>query len=434
MSAQPMSDNLALQPEYREPLWTRSFIVLTLSYFLMFLCLQMLLSPFPSYVKDRFSPGDVGVSLVTSLFALTAIVTRFATAALMRRLNRTVLLYASIGILIAATAAYPFAGTFPALLSLRVLFGIGFGMGSTIMPTIVSRIIPLRRMGEGIGYFGLSTSLAMSVGPMIGLSLLNGYGFPTLTVWGAAAAAAILPLLAFTGALPAQGAGRRSAGGGAAGKSRSALEQPEAQLQGSLAGKLWLPVALNTLLSSCYGGILSFLALYGREIGLANIGLFFLFNAITVLAVRPVSGRLYDSRGHGIVLVPAAALLVVSLGLLSYAHSMPMLLASALLFGLGYGAIQPTVQAWMLGGAPRSSHGMINSLFYNSIDLGVAVGSMLLGAVASASSYAVMYRYTAGIMCLFLVLYLLAGVVGSRLRKRWKKGELPAEQLLQDVR
>ncbi|MNC72092.1 hypothetical protein D3C75_1230990 [compost metagenome] len=77
----------------------------------------------------------------------------------------------------------------------------------------------------------------------------------------------------------------------------------------------------------------------------------------------------------------------------------------------------------MLGGAPRSSHGLINSLFYNSIDLGVAVGSMALGAVAAASSYAVMYRFSAGIMVVFLGLYLLVAVVGKRLRKRWKAAE-----------
>lgn len=425
MSRKPLSG-----PDAGEPLWTRSFIVLTVSYFLMFLCLQMLLSPFPSYVKDRFAPGDVALSLVTSLFALTAIATRFATAALMRRANKTTLLYVSVGISVLATLAYPLADSLTALLALRVLFGIGFGMGSTVMPTLVSRIIPIRRMGEGIGYFGLSTSLAMSFGPMIGLSLLDSFGFPTLTVWGAAAAAAIVPLLALTGAAASSRQPQRRERRGppeAAGASAQAsgLQEPqEAAPSAGLAGRLWLPVTLNTLMSSCYGGILSFLALYGREIGLANIGLFFLFNALTVLAVRPVSGRLYDTRGRGIVLVPAAAVLVASLGLLSYAHSMVMLLGSALLFGLGYGAIQPTVQAWMLGGAPRSSHGMINSLFYNSIDLGVAAGSMALGAVAASTSYAVMYRFSAGIMVLFLGLYLLVAVAGSKLRKRLGDTEL----------
>jgi MFS family permease len=426
MSRKPLS-----QPGGAEPLWTRSFIVLTISYFLMFMCLQMLLSPFPSYVKDRFASGDVALSLVTSLFALTAIVARFATAALMKRISKTGLLYTSLGISVAATLAYPLADSLGSLLALRMLFGIGFGMGSTVMPTLVSRIIPVRRMGEGIGYFGLSTSLAMSFGPMIGLALLDGFGFGVLTVWGAVAAAAVIPLLALTRAAavsPRTEGGKRGAAGvpHAATQASGVVRQREELPSTGLAGRLWLPLTLNTLLSACYGGILSFLALYGRDIGLANIGLFFLFNALTVLAVRPVSGWLYDTRGHAVVLVPAAMVLVASLGLLSYTHSMVMLMASALLFGLGYGAVQPTVQAWMLGGAPRSSHGLINSLFYNSIDLGVAVGSMALGAVAAVTGYAVMYRFSAGIMLVFLLLYLVVAVVGVRLRKRLGQPELTA--------
>ena len=426
MSRKPLS-----QPGGAEPLWTRSFIVLTISYFLMFMCLQMLLSPFPSYVKDRFAPGDVALSLVTSLFALTAIVARFATAALMKRISKTGLLYTSLGISVAATLAYPLADSLGSLLALRMLFGIGFGMGSTVMPTLVSRIIPVRRMGEGIGYFGLSTSLAMSFGPMIGLALLDGFGFGVLTVWGAVAAAAVIPLLALTRAAavsPQAEVGKRGAAvvPHAATQASGVVRQREELPSTGLAGRLWLPLTLNTLLSACYGGILSFLALYGRDIGLANIGLFFLFNALTVLAVRPVSGWLYDTRGHAVVLVPAAMVLVASLGLLSYTHSMVMLMASALLFGLGYGAVQPTVQAWMLGGAPRSSHGLINSLFYNSIDLGVAVGSMALGAVAAVTGYAVMYRFSAGIMLVFLLLYLAVAVIGGRLRKGIGQPELTA--------
>jgi MFS family permease len=426
MSSKPLS-----QPGSAEPLWNRSFLVLTISYFLMFMCLQMLLSPFPSYVKDRFAPGDVALSLVTSLFALTAIVARFATAALMKRISKTGLLYTSLGISVVATLAYPLADSLGSLLALRMLFGIGFGMGSTVMPTLVSRIIPIRRMGEGIGYFGLSTSLAMSFGPMIGLALLDGFGFGVLTVWGAVAAAAVIPLLALTraAAVSSQADGGKKApvnASRAATQASGVIRQREEAPSTGLAGRLWLPLTLNTLLSSCYGGILSFLALYGRDIGLANIGLFFLFNALTVLAVRPVSGWLYDTRGHAVVLVPAAIVLVASLGLLSYTHSMVMLMASALLFGLGYGAVQPTVQAWMLGGAPRSSHGLINSLFYNSIDLGVAVGSMALGAVAAVTGYAVMYRFSAGIMLVFLLLYLVVAVAGNRLRKGLGQPELTA--------
>ncbi|MDF2960755.1 MAG: transporter [Paenibacillus sp.] len=392
-----------VQDLHQEKPWGKSFIALTIGYLLLFMCLQMLLSPFPTYAKDQFHAGDFTISLVTSVFALAAIATRFVTAALMRTLHRNVLLFVGVLIAAAATALYSFAGSMNQLLLLRILFGIGFGMSSTILPTLVSEIIPRSRLGEGIGYFGLSTSLAMSIGPLIGLSVLDSYGFLPLTVLGTAAAVLIIPLLLLTKSIPAEG-------------SKPVKTSPAADhgKRVPFNRRILLPAVLNMLLAVTYGGLLGFLALYGKEIQLEHIGLFFLFNAFTVLVIRPISGRVFDSKGHGAVLIPAAFTIIASLLLLSFTHSLPLLLASALLYGLGFGSIQPTTQAWMLSEVNPEQHGTANSLYYNSTDFGVAVGSMLLGVIASMTSYSIMYQYAAGAMALFLILYLLSFTLQSK--------------------
>ncbi|MFC5648347.1 MFS transporter [Paenibacillus solisilvae] len=391
--------------EKPEKLWTNSFISLTLSYFLLFLSLQMLLSPFPSYVKDQFDPGAFTLSLLTSLFALSAIVARFATAALMRRFQRRTLLFTGLGIAAITTACYPFANSVGILLLLKACFGIGFGMSSTVLPTLVSQIIPKRRLGEGIGYFGLSTSLAMSIGPAIGLSVLGSYGFPLLTLLGTAAAAIIIPLLLISRSMPQQPV-----------KVAEKMHASSTAAQSRPFNKRVLfPALLNALFSVTYGGLLSFIALFGGEVHLKNIGIFFLFNAVTVLIIRPISGRLFDSKGHIVLLIPGALFIIGSLLVLSYTASMSMLIGSALLYGLGLGVIQPTTQAWMLRESAPEHHGFTNSLFYNSTDFGVAVGAMLLGTIASATSYAVMYRWTAGFMVLFVIVYI--GLLAIKPRK-----------------
>ncbi|WP_433946948.1 MFS transporter [Paenibacillus sp. SN-8-1] len=378
----------------REKLWTKSFIMLTLSYLLLFLCLQMLLAPFPTYAKERFHPNDFTVSLVTSLFALSAIVTRFIMIPVMRKVHRNVILITGVIIAGVATALYSFANTMFLLLLLRIAFGVGFGMASTVMPTLVSQIIPKNRIGEGIGYFGLSTSLAMSIGPMIGLSVLAGFGFTRLTLLGTVAVGLIIPLLLFTRSIPTQPAATSAASDAHAPK----LPFPK---------RILLPAGLNMLISVTYGGLLGFLALFGAEIHLAQIGLFFLFNAFTVLVIRPISGRLFDSKGPAAVLIPASLVVFASLMLLSFTHSLSLLIVSALLYGLGFGAIQPTTQAWMLRETSPQQHGMVNSLYYNSIDFGVAIGSMLLGVLASATSYSQMYRYSSFVMIIFLLVFVV---------------------------
>ncbi|MET3290778.1 UNVERIFIED_CONTAM: MFS family permease [Brevibacillus sp. OAP136] len=403
MPTQPehANDVDALQRPQR--LWTKSFITMTLCNFLLFLCLQMLLSPFPTYVKDRFHPDDFIVSLVTSMFALAAIVTRFITAALMRKVHRNVLLFCGLLFAAIATAFYSYPTTIGGVLALRICFGIGFGMSSTLMPTIVSQIIPARRIGEGIGYFGLSMSLAMSFGPMIGLSMLANYGFAPLSYLGAVAAALIVPLLISTRSLPPE-------------QKKPAASKPGEKKPG-FNTKLLFPALLNFLISVTYGGLLSFLALFGKEVHLANIGLFFLFNVITILIVRPISGRIFDKRGHGAVLIPSAVFVVASLLVLSFTTTLPMLILSALLYGLGFGAIQPTLQAWMLRVSAPEQHGVANSMYFNSLDFGVAIGAMALGIIASHSSYAMTYRTASGVMVLFLVIYTIAQVVGRGRRR-----------------
>ncbi|TDF98930.1 MFS transporter [Paenibacillus piri] len=390
-------------------LWTKSFVSLTIGSFLLFLNLQMLLSSFPAYVKDKFASGDFTVSLVTSVFALSAIATRFLTAALVRRVRRSVLLFVGLGLAAAVTALYIAASSVGSLLVMRVAYGIGFGMASTIIPTLVSQIIPIRRMGEGIGYFGLSTSLAMSVGPMIGLNVMKQYGFGALAVTGAVTATMIFPILLVSRSIPPEPKRQPAA-------AETGTTQPARK---AFPVQLLFPALLNVLLSVTYSGLLSFIALFGQSVRLEQVGLFFLFNAITIIIVRPISGKVFDKRGHAAVLFPAAASVVASMVVLSMATSMPLLIVSALLYGLGFGAIQPTLQAWMLRSTPREQHGMANSMFYNSTDLGVALGALILGAISSVTGYAVMYRYSAGFMLLFLIVYSLVRMINARQSKKY---------------
>lgn len=385
-----------LEQQEQTKLWTKSFIALTISALFVFMNLQMLLSSFPSYVKDEFQVGDIMVSLVTSVFALTAIAARFLTAYLMRKVSRNLLLYIGLAIATAITGLYVVANSIGSLLLMRVGYGIGFGIASTIIPTLVSQIIPGKRMGEGIGYFGLSTSLAMSIGPMIGLNVMKQSGFDTLAMVGMVTLFLAFPVLLLSRSLPADSKQRSVKGAAESSKLDKA----------PFNTKLVLPAILNTLLAITYGGLLSFIALFGESVHLEQVGLFFLFNAVTIIIIRPISGRLFDKKGPAAVLIPAAICVVASLSVLSYTTTMPMLTVSALLYGLGFGAIQPTLQAWMLRTSTPAQYGMANSMFYNSTDLGVASGAFILGAISSATNYGIMYRYSAGFMVLFLLVYI----------------------------
>jgi predicted MFS family arabinose efflux permease len=68
----------------------------------------------------------------------------------------------------------------------------------------------------------------------------------------------------------------------------------------------------------------------------------------------------------------------------------------------------------MLRTSTPAQYGMANSMFYNSTDLGVASGAIILGAISAASNYGMMYRYSAGFMVLFLMIYIGIQITKSR--------------------
>ncbi|RAL21394.1 MFS transporter [Thermoflavimicrobium daqui] len=366
----------------------------------------MLTPTFPAYVKEKWNSSDFTISLVISLFALSAIIARIFAGEALKRGSRNLILYAGLCIVALSTAGYYGSGTIAALLLMRMIFGIGFGMTSTAFPTMVSDVIPLKRMGEGMGYYGLSTSLSMSIAPVIGLWLLNDYGFGALVIASASLIILIFPLSYLI----------RSA------KSPAQLDQKKIPSKAStkiqiIDKKIFLPCCLNLLLSITYGGLISFLALFGKETHIANVGWFFLCNAIAIVLVRPISGKIFDKKGHIAILPLGAVLVIVGLVILSYTQSMNLLILSSVFYGLGYGMIQPSIQAWTIKLVSPEQRGMANAAFLNSIDLGVAIGSMFLGMIATAANYAVMYRLSAICMVLFLFIYMFTFLRNAKHQK-----------------
>lgn len=406
-----MSEPTSIQESARQKpaLWTKQFVTLTLASFLLFLNLQMLLSTFSMHIKSNLHGGDMQVSLATSVFAVTAIVARLLTSSWIKRWSKDAVLTAGLIIAAASTALAALPESVAPLLVMRAIYGLGFGIGSTVIPTLVSQIIPPQRMGEGIGYFGLSTSLAMSIGPATGMSIMKEYGFTTLAIIGVGAVLCMFPMLLLSGAYKLGGKRKEAAASQQAQRMEQADMAKQAIAGAARSRSIWrftilFPALLNMLISITYSGILSFIAVYGEELQLAQVGLFFMFNALTILLVRPIAGKIFDRKGPLVVLLPAAAFVIVSMIVLSYTTNMLTLIVSALLYGAGFGSIQPTLQAWMLRSASKEQYGVVNGIFYNTTDLGVSIGAIVLGVIVTFSSYSIMYRLSS----LFMVIFLLA--------------------------
>jgi len=400
-------------------IWTKRFVLLILCNFLMFLIVHITGVTLPAYAKEAFGSDDFMIGILSMVVGLSAFAARIFVPMLIPRIRFMLFLSAGLAAMLLATFGLYFSSSILFLILLRVGFGMGLGVTSTLIPTAVSHSIAARRMGEGMGYFGLSNSLASSLGPLFGFFLLGQFGYMSYVSVCLLCLLLIIPLLIQIGPIsirekPADedaGAGR-TADAGKTGNSGKRFDSI-----------LIIPSVLNFLFMISFGGLITFLAVYGAEIGVENTGLFFLIQALMALMARPISGKLFDRLGHKAVIPPGACLILTGMLALSWASSPALFLLSAVLYGAGYGTLQPSFQAWMITLVMPESRSMANSMFLNSLDLGIALGSLLLGAVAMQTGYAQMYRFCAWLMAAFLFIYFLAACsrrYDPAARARWR--------------
>ena len=85
-----------------------------------------------------------------------------------------------------------------------------------------------------------------------------------------------------------------------------------------------------------------------------------------------------------------------------------MVLISGCLFGIAYGVVQPIVQAWALTLVPPEKKVTANSMLLIFMDLGNAIGSVVLGTLAKYVDYGMTYGISSIAYAAILLIYIFA--------------------------
>lgn len=383
MSVQPH----AVVASERPALWTRDFILVCMFVLVIFISFQMLMPTIPVYV-EQMGGTPLMVGLVNGVFTISALALRPWIGLHLDRHGRKLIWLIGTTIFILAVFGYLWALTIPLLFLIRMIHGVGWGVVTTASATAIADIVPLSRRGEGMGYFGLGATLGMVVGPAVGFYIINQFGFNSLfLVCGGLALGALL--VATTVHLPVVSLNAKG--------SKAALYEPTS-LMPSLA-MFFITVA--------YGGIITFIALHAHEHGILNVGFFFTVYALTVMAVRPICGLLYDRRGHRVVIIPGLVLLTLGTYVLAHATDLTLFVVAAVVCGLGLGATHPTLQAMAVAKCAPNRRGAASATFSSAFDLGIGVGAVLLGSTVKFIGYHGMYTAAAGIVLVGLLVYVV---------------------------
>ena len=342
----------------------------------------------PVFLSDNFSATESQIGLVLSFYTIAALLIRPFAGYALDAMGRFSIYVGSLLLFSFVFFGYTWATSILFILVLRFIHGLTWGSMSSAGSTIAVDLVPLKRRGEGIGIFGLSMTIAMAVGPLIAIYITGDSNYNRL-FYSAAAFSFLGLILALFVRIPKITRVKR----------KFTFK--------SLIEKKALPVSLNVFFVAIpYGGIISFIALYGRSINIESSGMFFLLLAIGVAVSRILSGKKFDKAGPKKICILGLILLIVGLPILAFIQNIIGYHLAALILGFGFGILMATFQAIANHDVAAENRGAANSTYLTFFDLGIGVGMLLVGYLIQVLDYSGAFILCAAIEFLALFVFL----------------------------
>lgn len=386
-----MEKQEAVQSNEPKSLWNMSYIlalvISTITAFSFYMN-QSLLAGYLQSPEIGISAQVAGV--IVGLFSFTSLFSRPFCGIMADRFNNKLLLLISMALMTVGLVGFAYAEATGAFFFFRIVNGLGFAVSSTVQVALATRYIPKGKMGEGIGYLGLSNILGSAVAPGIGISISDAMGIrPMLLVSAALPAIACLVLLLLKKTQQSVTAARKI-------RFQDILD-PSA-----------FPYSISAGVFSFGNGIINaYIVLFATSRGVESIALYFTIYAICMLLIRPLSGKLMDRFGIRWTVYPGIMLTLLSFVLLASSTSLPMILASSVIRAIGQGSAQPSLQAGCVNYMGKERAGVATSTYYLFCDVGQGIGPMLggviVGSMAGAAGYGFLFWLCAGLMLLNLL-------------------------------
>ena len=166
----------------REKLFNKGFITITTINFIVFLIYYCFVVITAKYATAELGATAAQAGFAAGIYIIGTLVARLYIGKKLEIIGRKEILRLGALIYLITTAAYLISSNIIILDTVRFLNGFAYGTISTAANAIVTAYIPKTRNGEGINYYGLSTSLAAAIGPFIGMLLLPITGFNAVII------------------------------------------------------------------------------------------------------------------------------------------------------------------------------------------------------------------------------------------------------------
>ncbi len=390
-------------PPQRPRLWTLQFLLSLLGTSSFFACFFYLTTTLPREMTDQgFDLIEVG--LVVSGYAVIPIllrpfVGRWSDAGYRIRLMRFALLAFAASFILMI-----FTDNLWALFALRCVQGVGMAAYPTSAGSLVAEIVPPIRRGEGLGFFGLSTSFSQTLAPLAGAAVAGLADFEGVMILAAGSALISLFITLFQREPPSHGGDR-----------------PPVSLKSLVPARAVFPMLVFLSVTLGFSVAAAFLEPLAdqehRELG--TVALFFMFSGVGAMIARPLAGRVSDRAGRVPVIIPGLIATCAGMSLVALSETAPMLWAAGVLTGIGMGGAHTGLLALAVDRVASTQRGGATATFQLAWDVGAFVAFLI--AIVGAFFDVEMIFWVAAMGAVVALLGLLVGRVMG-----WTRAGAPA--------
>lgn len=395
--------------------WLFSFQFLTVTFLslLMTCCLQMTVSALPKYVV-HLGIGESLAGISTTACTIASLVFR-PTAARMadehggkRTAIQGTIIYITVFVL------YFICNSMMLLLLLRVLQGFGMSMITTALGTIATGIVPKEEITRGMSYYSLGNAVALSVGPAMGLWLVEYLGFEGMFAFGAGASFLAVVLLLFF-----KNDKKVAVKRNVTENCRKLSFIKKAKESGAV-----FPSAILVFLILCQTSLSTYLSFYMDQLQISGAGIFFTLNVFGMITSKFILGKACEQFGNFKVSFVSGVLLTSSYLIVAFSSSLGMngIIAAGILYGFGYGGLYSLLNVAAVKHADADNTGTANSLFFGAKDVGTAIGSVAWGAIFTVGFFS-MYFIAAVCIVVATAAFLYLIVCGNKAERKDEQHE-----------
>lgn len=362
----------------RPALWTKDFILVFIANLLLFFAFYMLIPVLPQYLLEKMDTSGSVAGIVLALYTISALLIRPFSGFLVDMFSRKPLYLICYGFFCFIFAGYVVAGTLVLFILMRILHGLAFGMSTVSGSTVAVDIMTSERRGEGIGYYGMASSIAMATGPVFGLWIHGHYSYDALFL--TAFLSSFIGLICIFLIKPIKKM-----------KLEADAKQP-ISLDRFVLVKALPCVALLFLTGVGYGAVLNYVGLFSDMVDYkADAGVFFIILSIGIFLTRIFSSKLIN-KGKIVMLTKLGSIfLLLAFILFAICSNSITYYLTAFLLGIGYGYINPVFQTMFINLAEHNQRGTANATYFTFWDMGIGIGTVIGGVVIEKLNFGWLY-------------------------------------------